>query len=60
MTTLGFGDIHANPDSLYGQFVLMTQVIAGYILLAALVTRMALAFTGSGPQKRPPRKLAPK
>ena len=49
MTTLGFGDIAANPDSWLGQVVLMVQVIFGYALLGALVTRLAVLFTSDGP-----------
>ena len=49
MTTLGFGDIAANPDSWCGQTLLMVQVILGYVLLGALVTRFAVLFTAGGP-----------
>lgn len=49
MTTLGFGDIAANPDSWQGQVILMVQVIFGYVLLGALVTRLAVLFTSDGP-----------
>ena len=49
MTTLGFGDIAANPDSWWGQTLLMVQVILGYVLLGALVTRFAVLFTAGGP-----------
>lgn len=49
MTTLGFGDIAANPDSWQGQVLLMVQVIFGYVLLGALVTRFAVLFTAGGP-----------
>ena len=49
MTTLGFGDIAANPDSWLGQVVLMVQVILGYVLLGAMVTRLAVLFTSDGP-----------
>ena len=49
MTTLGFGDIAANPDSWGGQTLLMLQVILGYVLLGALVTRFAVLFTVGGP-----------
>jgi len=49
MTTLGFGDIAANPDSYFGQILLMVQVILGYVLLGALITRLAVLFTGDGP-----------
>jgi len=53
MTTLGFGDIHANPASWLGQTVLMAQVILGYVLLGALVTRFAILFSGEGPAANP-------
>ena len=49
MTTLGFGDIAANPDSWIGQTLLMVQVILGYVLLGALITRFAVLFTAGGP-----------
>ncbi len=49
MTTLGFGDIAANPDSICRQLRLMLQVILGYVLLGALVTRFAVLFTAGGP-----------
>jgi len=49
MTTLGFGDIAANPDSWVGQTLLMLQVILGYVLLGALVTGFAVLFTAGGP-----------
>lgn len=49
MTTLGFGDIAANPDSWWGQTLLMVQVILGYVLLGALVTRFAVLFMAGGP-----------
>ena len=49
MTTLGFGDIHANPASSAGQILLMVQVLLGYVLLAALVTRFAVLFQAGGP-----------
>jgi hypothetical protein len=49
MTTLGFGDIAANPDSKLGQVLLMIQVILGYVLLGTLVTRFTVLFTAGGP-----------
>ena len=52
MTTLGFGDIAANPDSWIGQTLLMLQVILGYVLLGALITRFAVLFTAGGPAGR--------
>jgi len=53
MTTLGFGDMYANAHSfwrgLFGSVLLVLQVILGYVLLGALVTRFAVLFTASGP-----------
>ncbi|MHC4644477.1 MAG: pentapeptide repeat-containing protein [Planctomycetota bacterium] len=53
MTTLGFGDMYANPHSflrgLSGNILLALQVILGYVLLGALVTRVAVLFTAGGP-----------
>ena len=54
MTTLGFGDIHANPHSywfggLSGYALLSIQIIFGYILLGALITRFAILFTTGAP-----------
>ncbi|MCA8995005.1 MAG: pentapeptide repeat-containing protein [Planctomycetaceae bacterium] len=46
MTTLGFGDIHANPESIPGHLLLMVQVMLGYVLLGALVTRLSIMFQG--------------
>ena len=60
MTTLGFGDIAANPDSWDGQALLMFQVILGYVLLGALVTRFAVLFTAGGPAGRFPRESTKK
>lgn len=57
MTTLGFGDIHANPDNWVGQGLLMLQVLLGYILLAALVTRFAVLFQAGGPAGKFARKV---
>ena len=53
MTTLGFGDIHASPDSWLGQTLLMLQVICGYVLLGALVSRLAILFQTGGPADTP-------
>jgi len=49
MTTLGFGDMHADPQSVWGHILLTVQVILGYVLLGALVTRFAVLFTAGGP-----------
>ena len=57
MTTLGFGDMHAVKNneiwSLYGYLFLSVQVIIGYILLGALVTRLGVLFSGSGIAQKP-------
>ncbi len=49
MTTLGFGDMHANATSIWGHVLLTFQVILGYVLLGALVTRFAVLFMAGGP-----------
>lgn len=49
MTTLGFGDMYANAQSICGHILLSLQVILGYVLLGALVTRFAVLFTAGGP-----------
>lgn len=48
MTTLGFGDIHAHPLSTTGQFLVMSQVLIGYVLLGALITRLSILFQEVG------------
>ena len=49
MTTLGFGDMYANAHNLGGHLLLIVQVLLGYVLLGALVTRLTVLFTGVGP-----------
>ncbi len=53
MTTLGVGDLYATTASFwrgfFGHLLLALQVILGYIMLGALVTRFAVMFTGGGP-----------
>jgi hypothetical protein len=56
MTTLGFGDMHANCQSPGGHILLMIQVMLGYIILAALVTRFAVLFTAGGPSAKFPKR----
>jgi len=51
-TTLGFGDMYANAHSFWGHILLSFQVILGYVLLGALVTRFAVLFTAGGPAGR--------
>ena len=59
MTTLGFGDLYANANSILGHVLLTVQVLIGYILLAALVTRFAVLFTAGGPSARFPDDTKP-
>ena len=49
MTTLGFGDMYAHPQSIAGHLLLILQVLLGYVLLGALITRFAVLFTAGGP-----------
>jgi len=49
MTTLGFGDMFAYDESVLGHLLLTVQVILGYVLLGALITRLAVLFTSDGP-----------
>jgi hypothetical protein len=54
MATLGFGDMYAYPARpgwrwFIGYFLLILQVVLGYVLFGALVTRFAVLFTAGGP-----------
>ena len=65
MTTLGFGDMYANATHLgyrwwFGHLLLMLQVILGYILLGAMVTRFAVLFTAGGPAGQFSKKTSQK
>jgi len=53
MTTLGFGDMYANPQSYLGHALLVFQVLLGYVLLGALITRLSILFTSGGPDVKP-------
>lgn len=57
MTTLGFGDMHAIKANTiwayYGYSFLSLQVIIGYVLLGALITRLGVLFSGSGLAQKP-------
>jgi uncharacterized protein YjbI with pentapeptide repeats len=53
MTTLGFGDLYAKAASYWGHVLLMAQVILGYVLLGALITRLGILFTGEAPAASP-------
>ncbi|MFM4851164.1 pentapeptide repeat-containing protein [Aeromonas caviae] len=60
MTTLGFGDIYANPESPIAQLLTVTQVMFGYVLLGALITVLSNLFTADGPPQgliaHPPKR----
>lgn len=60
MTTLGFGDMYARKGSWIGHFLLTVQVILGYVLLGAMVTRFAVLFTAGGPAGTFSKKETPK
>jgi len=49
MTTLGFGDMYAESRSYVAYICVTLQVVSGYFLLGALITRLAILFTSSGP-----------
>jgi len=49
MTTLGFGDMYAMSKSIWGHVLLTIQVLLGYIILGALITRFGILFMSSGP-----------
>jgi uncharacterized protein YjbI with pentapeptide repeats len=49
MTTLGFGEMHAAPATLLSYAVLIPHILVGYLLLASLVTRMAILFQSVAP-----------
>ena len=49
MTTLGLGDMHAKPSNAKGQIFVSLQVIWGYFLLGAIITRLGILFTSGGP-----------
>ena len=48
-TTLGFGDIYAQPGSIWGHILLSFQVILGYVILGALVTCLGILYNSDGP-----------
>ena len=59
MTTLGFGDMHAAEN--FGGYLLLTlQVLLGYVLLGALVTRFAVLFQAEGPAGKFAKSERPK
>ena len=51
MTTLGFGDISANPSNWLSHFLIITNVLSGYLILGALVTVLSSLFAADGPSQ---------
>jgi hypothetical protein len=47
--TTGFSNMYANAQSIWGHILIGIQVLLGYVLLGALVTRFAVLFTAGGP-----------
>ncbi len=45
----GLGDLHANSHIAVGQTLLMAQVLLGYVMLGAMVTRFAILFSAGRP-----------
>ncbi|MFA9463796.1 MAG: pentapeptide repeat-containing protein [Velocimicrobium sp.] len=49
MTGLGFGEISASSQILWGHIVIMMQSLMGYILLGAFLVRIGILFQGEFP-----------
>jgi len=49
MTTLGFGDIYVSTNTYIGYFLVISQTLIGYFMLGAIITRLAILFTNTGP-----------
>ncbi len=47
--TVGFTNMHANAHSVWAHILVSFQMILGFVLLGALVTRFAILFTAGGP-----------
>jgi len=47
--TVGFTNMHANAHSFWAHILVGFQMILGFVLLGALVTRFAVLFTAGGP-----------
>jgi hypothetical protein len=47
--TVGFTNMHANAHSVCAHILVSLQMILGFVLLGALVTRFAVLFTAGGP-----------
>jgi uncharacterized protein YjbI with pentapeptide repeats len=50
--TVGFTNMHANAHSFWAHILVSLQMILGFVLLGALVTRFAVLFTAGGPMGR--------
>jgi len=50
--TVGFTNMHANAHSVWAHIFVSLQMILGFVLLGALVTRFAVLFTAGGPAGR--------
>jgi hypothetical protein len=50
--TVGFTNMHANAHSFWAHILVGLQMIFGFVLLCALVTRFAVLFTAGGPAGR--------
>jgi uncharacterized protein YjbI with pentapeptide repeats len=50
--TVGFTNMYANPHSFWAHILVGFQMILGFVLLGALVTRFAILFTAGGPAGR--------
>lgn len=50
--TVGFTNMHANAHSFWAHILVGLQMILGFVLLGALVTRFAVLFTACGPAGR--------
>ena len=56
----GFGDLRPNVNCWFSHVLMTLHLLVGYVLLAALVTRLAILFTGGGPGGRFAKTQPPK
>lgn len=62
MITLGLGNLNAHSGSFVGYTAVGMQIVIGYMILAALVSRIAILFDSDGPRiahKKTYKKLYP-
>jgi hypothetical protein len=50
--TVGFTNMHANAHSIWAHILVSLQMVLGFVLLGAIVTRFAVLFTAGGPAGR--------